>query len=189
MQDPRIFIEHVPYKIYKSVGNKKSKYIYIARNPREVAVSLYKILSTKKPFPNNLLVGFNGTWGQFFDSFIKGETYYGGWFDHVSEWYEHRNDANVLFIWYEELLRDLSGSIIRIAGFLEDLVKDICEKASFEVMKTDKDVKVADFLLLEPSTFFRSGTNRSWEEMFTDEQKAEIDQLMSKYFKKEAELF
>ena len=57
-------------------------------------------------------------------------------------------------------------------------MEKICAKASFEVMKTDRDVKVADFLLLEPAAFFRSGTNRSWEEVFTDEQIGKIDQLL-----------
>lgn len=52
-------------------------------------------------------------------------------------------------------------------------------KTSFEKMKSDKDVKVADFLMVQPSTFFRSGTNNSWKEMFTKEQEQEIDQMLN----------
>uniref|UniRef100_A0A914EIZ3 Sulfotransferase domain-containing protein n=1 Tax=Acrobeloides nanus TaxID=290746 RepID=A0A914EIZ3_9BILA len=181
MADPRIFYDHLPYKYFKSIGKPNSKYVYVARNPKEVAISTYNFLTTKKH--GGLLFGFNESWDQFFESFIKGETYYGSWLEHVSEWWRHRNDENVLFIWYEELLNDLPGSIKRIAEFLEQpvsekLKQEICEKASFEAMKSDKDVKVADFLLLPPSAFFRAGTNKSWKDVFTKEQNSKMDKLL-----------
>lgn len=64
------------------------------------------------------MIGFNGNWDEFLEFFIKGNAYYGSWYDHVAEWWTHRNDENVLFLWYEDLLRDLSGSVRKIAAFL-----------------------------------------------------------------------
>lgn len=104
------------------MGHPNTKYIYIARNPKEVAISQYEILKTKKPFPNNLMIGFNGNWDEFFECFIKGNAYYGSWFDHVTEWWAHRDDENVLFLWYEDLLRDLPAAIRKIATFLSSLL-------------------------------------------------------------------
>lgn len=38
---------------------------------------------------------------------------------HCLEWWEHRNDANVLFVHFADLKKDLEGSIRRIAKFID----------------------------------------------------------------------
>ncbi|XP_049267136.1 amine sulfotransferase-like [Rhipicephalus sanguineus] len=43
---------------------------------------------------------------------------YGDYFDHLLPWYERRNDANVLFLTYEELRADTRGQVLQIADFL-----------------------------------------------------------------------
>lgn len=42
-------------------------------------------------------------------------------------------------------------------------------------MKSDKEAKVADFLALKPTKFYRSGTNQTWKKTFTEEQNEQID--------------
>ncbi|KAH7972486.1 hypothetical protein HPB52_012506 [Rhipicephalus sanguineus] len=44
---------------------------------------------------------------------------YGDYFDHLLPWYERRNDANVLFLTYEELKADTKGQVLKIADFLD----------------------------------------------------------------------
>ena len=50
--------------------------------------------------------------------------------EHVGEWYRRRNDDNVYYVHYEELLSDPKGHIEKLASFLgveltEDQVKQV----------------------------------------------------------------
>ena len=65
-------------------ANSTGKYIYIARNPKDVAVSFY--YHTKRHSEYN----FTGDWDCYFELFIKGEVEFGLWFDHVLSWWEHK---------------------------------------------------------------------------------------------------
>lgn len=100
-----------------------------------------------------------------------------------------------MFLWYEELAKNLPNVVQRLASFLgccflavimfinlgcslsEDVLQKICKKASFEEMKVDREARVADFWFVEPRKFFRSGTNKTWKEVFTFDQ---IEQMNSK---------
>ena len=61
-----------------------SKYIYITRNPKDVAVSYYY---HNKRFEFS---DFCGEWDDFFECFMKGDVNYGLWFDHVLGWWSHK---------------------------------------------------------------------------------------------------
>ncbi|KAL1476033.1 hypothetical protein MTO96_036824, partial [Rhipicephalus appendiculatus] len=43
---------------------------------------------------------------------------YGDYFDHLLPWYNLRDEANVLFVTYEQLKADTTGQILRIAHFI-----------------------------------------------------------------------
>jgi hypothetical protein len=45
-------------------------------------------------------------------------------FEHIKDGWSHRNDENVLFLHYEDLLSDLSGSLKKLAIFLGKPLKD-----------------------------------------------------------------
>ena len=65
------------------------------------------------------------------------------WFDHVKPWWEHRGDANILFITYEEMKQDLAPVVRKIAHFIgienvtDDLIQRVVDMSSFEAMKSD----------------------------------------------------
>ena len=61
-----------------------AKYIYVARNPKDVAVSLFYHARRCVCFE------FTGDWDCFFEYFISGKAENGSWFDHVLGWWEHR---------------------------------------------------------------------------------------------------
>uniref|UniRef100_A0A914DVS7 Sulfotransferase domain-containing protein n=1 Tax=Acrobeloides nanus TaxID=290746 RepID=A0A914DVS7_9BILA len=131
-------------------------------------------------------MSFSGTWNEFFQAFIKGELYYGSYMEHASEWWKHRSDTNVLFIWYEELLKNRAESIKKIAEFLgyklsEEIIEILFQKTSLDEMKKDENAKIAQRLRLPTSSFFRAGTNNSWKELFTEEQVKQMDALLLSY--------
>jgi len=41
------------------------------------------------------------------------------YFTHIKEGWNHRNDKNVLFLFYEDLIMDLEGSLKKLSAFLE----------------------------------------------------------------------
>jgi len=70
LPSPRILKAHLPYKIVPKSANEdsKCKYIYVARNPKDVAVSFFNFVSSLKLFDN----GFNGPWEFYAKLFVEG---------------------------------------------------------------------------------------------------------------------
>jgi len=52
------------------------------------------------------------------------------YFHHLVSWWEHRNDPDVLFLFYEDLKEDLAGNVEKICGFLDlDEPEERCRTA------------------------------------------------------------
>jgi hypothetical protein len=85
---PRAFKSHLPYHMVPGGEPAKSvaKYIYVTRNPKDAAVSLFYMLSNAKI--EGVADGFK--WDDFVENYIKGFVGYGSWFDHNLEWWKHR---------------------------------------------------------------------------------------------------
>ena len=70
---PRLIKSHLPASSIPkgSDGNSRCKYIYVARNPKDVAVSYFYFISSLVPaeFGDNAL---HGPWEFFVDVFIEG---------------------------------------------------------------------------------------------------------------------
>ncbi|KAL3193986.1 hypothetical protein MRX96_001903 [Rhipicephalus microplus] len=96
----------------------EAKYIYVVRNPFDCCVSFYHHY---KLYP--IYQFEQGTFDEFFELFLAGDVDGGDYFDHLSSWYPHRNDHNVLFIRYEDLKRDTKSWILALADFLGDRVR------------------------------------------------------------------
>jgi hypothetical protein len=146
---PRLFKSHLPYRqIPKGPWSEKGdsppkikgtvpffvgpKYIYVARNGKDVAVSYYHLYRSHN--------GYQGSFAEFFDQFLRGEVEAGSWFQHVRGWWRHRHDPNVLFLRYEDLLADLEGCLRRIVAFCgldiaPQRLPTILERCGFAFMK------------------------------------------------------
>jgi hypothetical protein len=126
---PRIFKSHLAYR---HIPKGPCKYIYVARDGRDVALSCYHLCRNYN--------GYQGTFAEFFDHFLRGQDEFGSWFRHVRGWWAHRHDPNVLFLTYEELTRDLEGCLRKIIAFCgfdvpPERLPVILERCSFASMK------------------------------------------------------
>ena len=69
------------------------------------------------------------------------------YFAHLLSWWEHRNDPNVLFLFYEDMKDDLESVVRMVAEFIgikdEEKIKKAVEMSSFKFMK-ENDSKFAD---------------------------------------------
>lgn len=90
-----------------------AKYIYVVRNPFDCCVSFYHHY---KLYP--IYQFERGTFDEFFEIFLSGDVDGGDYFDHLSSWYPHRNDHNVLFVRYEDLKLDTKSWVLTVADFL-----------------------------------------------------------------------
>ena len=90
---PRAIKSHMPYN-FMPCGPPKdtpSKYIYVARNPKDIAVSLFNFYFSFKAAENI-------DWPTFASWFLSGKVTYGSYLEHVLGWWEHRDNDNVLFL-------------------------------------------------------------------------------------------
>jgi hypothetical protein len=183
LPSPRIFKSHMPYNM--AVGGNPvenpCKYIYIARNPKDVCVSYFHFESDKSWAGN-----YNAPWEHWLEMFLEGRVQRGDWADHVLSWWEHRDADNILFIRYEELREDFDAAVTRIAKFLgyplpPETLATIRKKTSFQVMRQDEFSNMHE--IQELAEFFRRGQVGSWRDLFTEAQTEHFDAVYRKRLK------
>ncbi|UJR11409.1 hypothetical protein I4U23_015589 [Adineta vaga] len=168
-QTHRRFIKsHLPFDAL--LFSSKAKYIFVARDGRDVACSIYnhRINGTSEGVvkPNSV--------NELFESNIvaQSET---SFFTYIKSWWNMRHLPNILLVHYYQLKKDLPNEIKRIATFLNIDIdplrwNDILEHCSFNYMKTNADKMVEkEQFLGGAKSFFCQGTNDRWKGILTDE--------------------
>ncbi len=177
LPSPRSMSTHLPFALVPRSSEHRVKYIYLARNPKDVAVSMFHFMRSAPVFD------FDGTWSEFLQYFIKGNIPLGSYFDHVLEWWMHKEDNNVLFLKYEELKKDLKGQVKIIAEFLGFKLSDeeaqaVAEKCTFQAMKSNPNLEVNKMSkFFKKSSHLRKGVIGDWKNHFSDEQLVEFNKL------------
>ncbi|KAF5277393.1 hypothetical protein FQA39_LY06206 [Lamprigera yunnana] len=157
MKDRRCIKSHLisnylPEQLLKEDCN--AKIIYIARNPKDVAVSSYV-------YYNKILKIVDGPMENYCDHFMNTPyKTFGAYWDHVLYFWNRRNKNNILFIKYEDMKKDLLEVIRKVAKFLnkfhtEQEEKTLLDWLSFDKMKTNESVNHND--LYGKAGFMRSG--------------------------------
>ena len=180
--NPRRFHSHLPYHLMPGVKFSLAKYIYVARNPKDNAISFY--------FHSCSKLGYDGTWNEFFNLYIQGKVGYGSFFDHVLEWWEaSQNSSNILFLKYEDMKRDLRGAVKTVADFLEvkldeELWEAIVTESNFESMAANSKANL-DWVYQRPQfpKHMRKGIIGDWRNYFSKEQNHIFDEIYSKCMK------
>jgi hypothetical protein len=174
LPSPRVFKSHLPFD---EVPQGPGRYLYVARDGKDVAVSYFHFYQSH--------LGFQGNFAEFFKLFLRGEVRHGSWFEHVKGWYQHRGDPNVLFLRYEDLLRDPEGGLRRISAFCGLEIDPgrfpaLLERCSFAFMKRhESQFDHLTGVLWEqgcrPNAFLRRGRAGGWKEELRPDQGARFD--------------
>jgi len=133
-QGMRCFYTHWQNKDHMQSINGKT--IVMTRNVFDTCVSFYKHKVDKL-----FLYDFaDGTFNEFFEHFIAGDVDFGSYFEHLASWWPRRDDPRVLFVQYEEAVRDPAAHLQKMAAFLELKLTDeelahAVESTSFAAMK------------------------------------------------------
>ena len=136
---PRCFMTHYWYPRCPKGG----KYILCVREPCACAYSYFKMFEGWFFQPGEVSV----------EDFIRdiwlpqGEpkrlTDYASYFHHLTSWWPHRNDPNVLLVFYEDLKECYVSSVRSVAEFMgitdEGCIQVALERGTFEFMKQNSD--------------------------------------------------
>lgn len=200
-QTHRRFIKsHLPLDAL--VYSPRAKYLYIARDARDVMWSMH---NHHLHFTPGVIDAFNALPGRperpLEPITCSARDYYLCWlehdktpgfeqpsfWDHVKSWWECRHLPNLLLVHFNQLTSDLPGSIRRIARFLDIAIDEaawpaILEHCGLDYMRREatKDQEMNMVFQGGAATFFNKGTNGRWRDVLTAEEIARCDEIAAK---------
>jgi aryl sulfotransferase len=188
-QTHRRFVKtHLPADALRM--SPQARYIYIARDGRDVAWSFYNHLMK---MTDDFYAMINDTPGRVGPPLARPASdilaYFHEWLDedggpmgpywsHVQGWWDRRNLPNVQLIHFSALKADMESEIRRIADFLEIEIDEaqwpaIVEHCSFSYMKSNGDkLSTIGNDLFEgglKKSFINKGTNGRWRDRLSDD--------------------
>lgn len=134
----RIIKTHLPVELCP--WSPAARYIYVARHPVSCFASCIDFVATNvgamaPPLP---------LYEEWFTS--PDLMWWGTWTRHVRGWWDRsRSDSNVLFVYFEDMKRDLAGTVRQVAAFLglaplsEQEVGEVVRKCSFGYMQEHQE--------------------------------------------------
>ncbi|XP_013180690.1 PREDICTED: sulfotransferase family cytosolic 1B member 1-like isoform X1 [Papilio xuthus] len=176
MPSPRFIRTHLPLSLLPPTLLDTTKVVYVARDPRDVAVSYYYLSSEFKSY------NFNGDFKSYWRLFVKDLVYWSPFFEHLKEAWQMRQHPNMLFLFYEELLQNLPATVQRVADFLgkeykADQIAELCTHLKFENFKKNPSVGIDNLkeygMMAPKGEFIRKGKSGGWRDYFDEEMTRE----------------
>ncbi|XP_035700330.1 sulfotransferase family cytosolic 1B member 1-like [Branchiostoma floridae] len=173
---PRIIHTHLPWHLApKMITSPKGKFkaIVVMRNPKDTAVSWYHYnqklspsLGTQRDIP----------WDEYVQRFLDGKVILGDFYDHALGWWQMRDDPHFLFLKYEDMNKDLSGTVRKIKQFLDISLDDVttasivesCTFASLTSAWADSGNPIQTIVA-------RKGAVGDWKNSFSESQSKAFD--------------
>uniref|UniRef100_A0A0A9HTD0 Sulfotransferase n=1 Tax=Arundo donax TaxID=35708 RepID=A0A0A9HTD0_ARUDO len=165
---PRLLSTHLPWSLLpRRVGESGCRVVYICRDPKDTLVSLW---SVHKKMAVAGVDQFSFAFNDAFELFCEGRNIGGSQPRHVLEYWEEkqRRPGKVLFLVYEEVLREPERNLKRLAEFMgcafteeeeeAGVVQEIVELCSIDKMKNlEVNKKGTSAQGVRNEVFFRKG--------------------------------
>ncbi|MCL4137242.1 UNVERIFIED_CONTAM: hypothetical protein GTU68_058934, partial [Idotea baltica] len=112
-----------------------SQVVYVAREPKDVVVSLFHHCRIVKSH------GYVGSLGSFIDHFINDTLIYSPYWTHVKEAWMRRKHPSLHFIYYEDLKANPKAEISRLQQFLgtnldDDQINNVMLFSNFVLIRS-----------------------------------------------------
>lgn len=191
----RVLKTHLP--VDALVLSPKARYLYVGRDGRDVAMSLYNHHAGFAPLAYELINDTPGRVGpplppadpdprRYFRTWLDedGAPFWSFW-ENIATWWAVRDLPNVKLVHFADLKRDLEGEMRAIADFLEVDVPEACwpqivEHCTFDWMKANAP-KVAPLggAVWEggASTFINKGVNGRWRDVLAAQDSLDYERL------------
>ncbi|XP_076276129.1 sulfotransferase 1E1 [Lasioglossum baleicum] len=185
LASPRFIKSHFPLSLLPGILDTGCKIIYVARNPKDVAVSWYHLNTAIKT------QGYAGDFPTFWDYFRNNLTPWSPYWEHLKEAWSFKDHPNLLFMFYEEMQHDFPKAIRKVAEFLgkvytEEQIKQLAEYLNIENFKNNPMVnssELKDCNIITAGTFVRKGASGGWRDMFTPDLDASANQWIEEHLK------
>ncbi len=190
----RFFKSHLPADALDI--SPKAKYIFLARDGRDVAWSMYNHLRQHTDEFYDMANNTPGRVGpplerpgedvrEFFHGWLDEGFHDWSYWEHIQSWWDIRDVPNILLVHFNGLKADMEGEIRRMAEFLgidinEERWPDIVEHCTFEYMNKNADSLSAnfkDFFEGGLKSFVYKGTNGRWRDILTAEDLEKYDNI------------
>ena len=192
---PRELATHIPYTHLPACIAAEDGFVrrtvYIYRDPKDALVSLW--FFTKKKLADEAKGGDPPkpyTIEEAFEFFCDGRAFYGPQWHHVAGYWEasRRRPEKVLFLWYEDMLRNPVGNVRKLAEFMgcafsgdeesAGVVQDIVEICSIDTLKNMEANKCGSQRTFRNETFFRTGVAGDWSNHLTPAMAERLDKIV-----------
>ena len=96
--------------------------------------------------PIYLFHGLSNAFDKYFEYFMASQLPYTPWGRHVREFWDHKDDGNILFLKFKDTVRDMPGTVQKIARFLDRQLSDedidkICDHCNIGNIKNERNDK------------------------------------------------
>ncbi|XP_005101232.1 sulfotransferase family cytosolic 1B member 1 [Aplysia californica] len=183
LPSPRALNIHYPFEfLSKSFFTNRSKFVYISRDPRDVAVSYFhhhrKLVQYYK---------YKGQWQDYLPLFLEGNVDYESWFSYTKSWEEgiaQNLDQPIYVTSYEAMHEDTLGQLRKMAQFLgtrhdDEFLQQVIDKCSFDNMRATKG-KNEVFEGSNSPIMYRKGKVGDWKNNFTVAQSERFNEIFEK---------
>ncbi|WP_206185240.1 sulfotransferase domain-containing protein [Sphingosinicella sp. CPCC 101087] len=194
-QHRRVIKTHLPLDAL--TFSPRAKYLYIARDGRDVVWSFYNHHSNANPLFYELINNTPGRVGppierpdpdirRYFRTWLERDGYpFWSYWENIATWWAAREVPNILLIHFNDLKTDLEGEMRRIARFLgcdiaEERWPTILHHCSFDYMKSHAaSVAPLGGAIFEEGagTFINKGVNGRWRDVLSAEEIASYERM------------
>ena len=178
--------------------NNTAGYIYIIRDPRDVAISWAKHTNLSYDDSINFMLNFESCieWAQTKSELpdnIKPKTFVSSWDEHVLSWTSNDLQVPKLILKYEDLVYQKIDTINIIIKFFEEKfninlntnnkkIHNIIKSTSFQNLKTQEEK--FGFKEAVSGVFFREGKHNQWKRELNIQQIRKLENKFRDFMKK-----
>jgi hypothetical protein len=171
----RVIKTHLPFD--EIPYSPEAHYICVVRDPKDTCVSAYHFFRAEGMGPMTPSVP------TFVEFFLSPNFPFHSWAAFLDGYWKVRDRPNVLVLTYEEMKKDLPGTVRKIAAFLKIELSDeeaaaVAERSSFEHMKKIEHKFETGMMVpwsKPQGAMIRSGKSKAAAELLTAAQQQRID--------------